>query len=268
MNRMTRPSGTSGAQSVDRALSLLRLVGPHGENGASLVDLVAASRLEKPTVRRLLMALMRGGLIDQDPATRHYHLGEECYVLGALASPRHGLLEIAADAVARLARDSGDTAFVTMRRGTFAICLHREEGSYPIRTHALTAGAQHPLGIGAGSLAMLAALPDAEIDAVLADISPHLAVDYPDFEPHTLREEIETTRARGYALNPGRFVAGSWGIGVALRRGDGKVAGALSLAAVESRMQPPREAELAALLAREAAEVETRLARGLRRETP
>ncbi|SFG62672.1 transcriptional regulator, IclR family [Palleronia marisminoris] len=261
MNRMTGPSG---AQSVDRALLLLRLVGPRGEDGASLVDLVTASGLEKPTVRRLLMALMRSRLIEQDPATRHYHLGEECYVLGALASPRHGLLEIAADAVARLARDSGDTAFVTMRRGSFAICLHRQEGSYPIRTHALTAGAQHPLGVGAGSLAMLAALPDAEVEAVLADISPHLPADYPDYAPHILRADIERTRARGHALNPGRIVAGSWGIGVALRRGDGTVAGALSLAAVESRMQPPREAELAALLAREAAEVETRL----RRERP
>lgn len=265
MDQMAPVSGTSGAQSVDRAMLLLRLVGERVADGATLVDLVAASGLEKPTVRRLLMALMRGGLIEQDPKTRSYHLGEDCYVLGTLATPRHGLLEMAADAVSRLARESGDTAFVTMRRGSAAVCLHREEGSYPIRTHALTTGAQHPLGVGAGSLAMLAALPDDEVASVIAGNARRLAEDYPGLEAEVLHHEVEATRARGYALNPGRVVAGSWGIGVALRRADGTVSGALSLAAIESRMQPPRDAELAQMLAREAAEVETRLARGLRR---
>jgi len=169
MNQEAQLAGVSGAQSVDRALGLLRLVGGRGAAGVALADLVAASGLEKPTVRRLLMALMRGGLVEQDAGSRAYHLGAECYVLGALASPRHGLLEIAADAVARLARESGDTAFLTMRRGSAAVCLHREEGSFPIRTHALTAGAQHPLGVGAGALAMLAALPAAEAETVIAD---------------------------------------------------------------------------------------------------
>ena len=253
--------GTSGTQSVDRALALLRLVGSRGDAGASLVEVVARSGLEKPTVRRLLMALVRGGLVEQDPVSRSYHLGAECYVLGALASPRHGLLEIAADAVARLARESGDTAFVTMRRGSAAVCLHREEGSFPIRTHALTAGALHPRGVGAGSLALLAALPTDEAEAAIRDNAQWLAQEYPGLEPETLKREVEETRARGWALNPGRVVAGSWGIGVALRRRDGAVAGALSLAAIETRLHPPRDADLAAMLMREREMVEARLAR-------
>ncbi len=261
MNKEAQLAGTSGAQSVDRALGLLRLVGRRGSAGATLADLVAASGLEKPTVRRLLMALIRGGLVEQDAVTRTYHLGAECYVLGALASPRHGLLEIAADAVARLARESGDTAFVTLRRGSAAVCLHREEGAFPIRTHALTAGEQHPLGVGAGSLAMLAALPAAEAEAVIEDNAARLIAAYPGLEPDVLRAEMAATRERGWALNAGRVVAGSWGLGVVLRRGDGAVVGALSLAAIEPRMQPPRDAELARLLLRERDEVEARLAR-------
>ena len=47
----------SGAQSVDRALALLSLVGRHAGRGASLSQLVADSGLNKPTVRRLLLAL-------------------------------------------------------------------------------------------------------------------------------------------------------------------------------------------------------------------
>ncbi|MCF7702276.1 helix-turn-helix domain-containing protein [Loktanella sp. M215] len=246
---------------MDRALVLLQTVARAGTLGVSLSGLIAGSGLGKPTVRRLMLALIRGGLVEQDAGTRRYHLGEESYVLGTLATPRHGLLEIAADAVVRLARDSGDTAFVNMRRGSAAVCLHREEGSFPIRTHALETGAQHPLGIGAGSLAMLSALPDGEIEIVLADNAARMMADYPTYDADLLRSDVTATRTRGFALNPGRIVGGSWGVGVALRRPDGSIAGALSIAAIDSRMQPPRDTELAALLKREARDIETRLAR-------
>ena len=53
-----------------------------------------------------------------------------------------------------------DSSFLSVRRDNYAVCLYREEGTYPVRTHALQAGLQHPLGVGAGSLAMLSALPD------------------------------------------------------------------------------------------------------------
>lgn len=252
---------------MDRALALLQITGRSAARGVALSELIAASGLGKPTVRRLMLALIRRGLVEQDSVTRLYHLGEESYLLGTLATPRHGLLEIAADAAVRLARESGDTAFVNMRRGAAAICLHREDGDYPIRTHALETGDQHPLGIGAGSLAMLSALPDAEVEMVLADNADRMAADYPSYDTALLRSDVAATRARGFALNPGRIVPGSWGVGVVLRRPDGSVAGAMSIAAIESRMQPPRDAELADLLKREAQEIETRLARRMPQTT-
>jgi len=264
VNKPDEARTVSGTQAVDRAITLLRLVGRHTK-GVPLATLVTESGLGKPTVRRLMLALIRGGLIEQGDESRLYRLGAECYVLGTLATPHHGLLEISADAVARLARDSGDTAFVTMRRGSGAVCLHRQEGAFPIRTHALTAGAQHPLGVGAGSLAMLAALPDGEVETVLADNAPLLAIAYPGLAAEALRRMVAATRQRGFALNPGMVISGSWGVGVALRNGDGTVAGALSIAAIESRMQPPRDSELAAMLRREAQDIEARLARRMAR---
>ena len=75
-----------------------------------------------------------------------------------------------------------------------------------------------------------------------------------------IRTDIALARAQGFALNPGRIVTNSWGIGVAVRYPDGRIAGALSIAAIESRMQPPRQEELAALLRQEARQVEARIA--------
>ncbi len=252
-------AGLSGSQSVDRALGLLSLIGREPADGLPLGEIVSGSGLNKPTARRLLLALMRAGLVEQEPQTRRYCLGEQAFVLGVLAARRHGLLEIAMDGLRRLSAETQDTSFLTVRRENYAICLHREEGTYPVRTHALQAGDQHPLGVGAGSLAMLAALPDDDVDRVIAANEAVLMARYPGFAPEALRADIAATRARGGSLNPGRLVASSWGVGRAFRYPDGRIAGALSIAAIDSRMLPPRQAELSLLLAREAERLEALL---------
>jgi DNA-binding IclR family transcriptional regulator len=60
-------------------------------------------------------------------------------------------------------------------------------------------------------------------------------------------------------MNPGMLLPGSWGIGVAIRRQDGQPIGALSIAAIESRLGEERQRELAKLLMKEARWIETRL---------
>lgn len=252
------PESAGGTQSIERAVALLMLVGRAGAEGARLADLVASSGLSKPTVRRVLLALVRAGLVDQDEASRRYHVGPEAYVLGTLAAPRFGIHALALDGLSRIARQSGDCAFLSVPRGAFSVCLHREEGTWPIRTHVLQAGDRHPLGIGAGGLAILAALPEVEAARILEANAAALAA-YPGYSPDLLRGAMGDTRARGYALNPGLYVAGSWGIGVPVRGADGRPLGALSLAAIESRLGAERQKELVPLLQREAAALEAKL---------
>ncbi len=215
-------SSLNGSQSVDRALLLLAMIGRHAGRGVSLSVLVEESGLNKPTVRRLLLALIRASLVEQDEETRRYYLGEEAYVLGTLASQRFGLLELCLDSLAALSRKTQDTSFLSVRRGTSAVCVYREEGTYPVRTHALQVGFEHPLGVGAGSLAFLAALPDAEVEEVLAANEAILLSRYAALPPDHIRRDVAETRANGYSLNPGLIVANSWGIGVAIRHPDGR----------------------------------------------
>lgn len=258
----------TGAQSVDRALALLSMVGRHADRGATLSDLVDESGLNKPTCRRLLLALIRSGLIEQDEDSRRYYLGEQAYVLGSLASRRFGLLQLAMESLSRLSRITEDSSFLSVRRDTVSVCVHREEGTYPVRTHALQTGFEHPLGVGAGSLAMLAALTDEEVEAVLAANAPVLAARYPLLPPERLRADVAATRAQGYAFNPGLIYANSWGIGVVLRNPEGRVAGALSIAAIDSRMQNGRQDTLVRHLLDEAACVEDKLARMYASKSP
>ena len=113
-------------------------------------------------------------------------------------------------------------------------------------------------GIGAGGLAILAALPESEAARIVEANAAALA-GYPGYSPDLLRRAMGDTRARGYALNPGLYVAGSWGIGVPVIGPDGRPLAALSLAAIESRLGAERQKELVPLLQREAAALEAKL---------
>lgn len=248
-----------GAQSVERSLALLVAVARFRGAGASLGEIVGETDLKQPTARRLLLALIRAGLIEQDEQSRRYFLGPECYVLGTIAAERYGIHRIATEGLRRLAKWSQDTSFITVRNGTYGVCLERQEGTYPIRSHVLAAGDRLPLCVSAGCLAMLAALPDDDVDQIVRTHGAVCAERYPLLTVPRLRELIASARSRGFAVNPGLIFPESWAIGVAIRDFHGEPIAALSVGAIESRMSEARQHELAAALHDEARIVEAQL---------
>lgn len=259
-------SEPTGTQSIGRAAALLRLVASRPARGASLSELVEESGLQKPTCRRILVALIEAGLVEQDSVTRRYFLGPESFILGTVAAERFGIHRLAQDAVVRLAQATGDAAFLQIRRDWSVVCLQREDGDYPIRSHVLAPSDRHPLGAGVGGLVLLAALDDDAVKKALAANAALLAKRYPMLTPAIIDGLVRETRERGYAMNRGLLFPGSWGMAVAVRDAQGRPDACLSLAAIESRMQPDREPYLAGLLKDEAARLEARL-RSFRVET-
>src|SRR5690606_13649161 len=147
---------TSVTQSLDRAMGLLELVVAHAREGIDLQGLVAASGLKKPTVHRLLVGLRNAGLVDYDLQTRRYSPAYKLYEMGMMTGVRFDLRLLALPSLARLAEETCDTVHLSIRRGDASVCVARRIGSYPIRTLTLEAGDARPLGLGAGSLALLA----------------------------------------------------------------------------------------------------------------
>ena len=251
----------NGTQAVERAALLLRVLGACRANGASLSQIVSASGLSKPTVRRLLVGMMRQGLVEQDERDRRYYLGSELFVLGSIAALRFHIGRIAQKPLQRLAQISEDTVFLSVARGSDSVCVHREEGRFPIRTHALNVGDRHPLGIGAGSLALLSAMHDDDVERIVTSNARRVASSYSAaFASERLREHVARTRANGFAFNPGLLVPGSCGIAVAIVDSFGDVAGALSIAAIEARMSDARRPELVAALHTQAHHIASELA--------
>ncbi|WP_418061096.1 IclR family transcriptional regulator [Pimelobacter simplex] len=249
----------TGPSVVGRVAHLLRALAGREPEGVSTTSLAAATALPRPTAHRLLSALREEGLVERDESTGAWHLGPECFLLGAAATSRHDITPIARETVRRLARETGESAFFSVRRGDETVCLLREDGSFPIRSHVLHEGIRFPLGVASAGLVLLAFLGERERTAYLADA--HLETPYgAEHAPARLAARIADTRATGYAVNPGLIVPGSWGLGAAVFDAHGEARWALSLTGIEARLAPPRQQELGELLLREAHALTGRLA--------
>ncbi|MFJ9783007.1 IclR family transcriptional regulator [Amycolatopsis sp. NPDC101161] len=244
---------------VGRAHSALRAVAAFEPGGATTTAVAREAGLPRPTVHRLLTSLQGVGLVERD--ADRWVLGPELYFLGVAASRRYDVTEAALPVVRRLALATGESAFFSARRGEETICLIREDGAFPIRSHVLFEGARFPLGVVSAGMVVLAHLPDREVDEYLARVD--LVADHgPQHHVDEIRRHIALTRQRGYSVNPGLVVEGSWGLAAAVFDQGGSPRWALTLTGVEHRFGADRIPQLGALLLREAHGLSETLARG------
>lgn len=253
-------SSHSGSQVVRRVGALLREIAHAHERGARLSELATTTDLTKPTAHRLLRALAAEGLLDQDEQTGRWHLGPEMYVMGSAAALRFPIEELARPSVERLAAVTGESAFLSMRRGNETVCLIREEGSFPIRSFVLMEGTRFPLGVGSAGLAILAHLGEFEQEEHLGRLDLSDGRWGTSQSIDAIRESITAARTRGYVVNPGRIVEGSWGMAAAIFDRGNRPMWAFTITGIESRFQPDRQRELGRLLLLEAHRVSKRLA--------
>ncbi|MHC5306813.1 IclR family transcriptional regulator [Bartonella sp. LJL80] len=241
-------------QGIERTVALLNVVTNHSSDGARLADIAEEAQLSRSTTHRLLSGLISVGLVEQDPETLRYKPGFILYALGKKASARFGLLQIAESSMKKLALETGDTVYLQIRSGDEAVCIGRREGNYPIKTLTLSIGDRRLLGIGAGSLALLAALPRQECERILKRHGNRLN-GFPQVTADDIADFVEETRAKNYAFNPGLFIAGMGAVGIALSDNHGQLLGSLSIAAIESRMAEERRPLLVDLMRQEATKI-------------
>jgi DNA-binding IclR family transcriptional regulator len=139
------------------------------------------------------------------------------------------------------------------------VCLLREEGSFPVRSFVLHEGVRFPLGVASAGLAILSFLPPAEVESYLQRSEAIEAAWGAEHAAAGIRHRIAQTRQRGFAVNPGLIVEGSWGMGAAVFDGGGKPAYALSLTGIEQRFAPARLPGLGRVLLDEAHQLSRRL---------
>jgi DNA-binding IclR family transcriptional regulator len=260
---MEVPEKSGEHRNVMRLLSVLDALSKASADGLRLTDVVEATGIGKTTAHRILSGLLSQNLAEQDGETGRFFIGVKMLSWATAARDRFSLVRLVEPALMRISRQTQDTIYLVVRSGDDIVCLDCREGTFPIKVLTLNVGDRRPLGIGAGSLAIMAALPDAEVDRIFVGNAEAMSA-YP-FDEVRLRQMIAATRQNGYSYNNVHVLQGlenvteMAGIGVPIRKSDGMPVAALHLTSVTSRLDPPRRDNLVATLHQEARQIEAQL---------
>jgi len=245
----------AGPRTLRRGLAVLAALRDQGGAGLSVTDLARLTSIQRPTIYRLLAALLDAGLVTPVDGTKRYRAqldGE------AELSPPDPRVRQMLPTLRRLAERTGDAVFLVVREGDESVSLHREIGSYPVQILATYAGKRQPLGVGSGGMALLAALPDRVAHGIVARNSGRLD-EYGGMSANEMLRLIENTRARGYSVVGNHAVRGALGVGCALLDAHGAPVLAVSVTAIIDRMPAQRQREIAGWIKTELARVGPRV---------
>ncbi|WP_159590410.1 IclR family transcriptional regulator [Hydrogenophaga sp. BPS33] len=237
----------SGKHAISRAIDVLRAIAKDGAGGARLVDLAASTGLPHPTVRRILLILIKERMVVQSVTTNRYRLGPLSFELGLAAGDKGGLVASCRPHMLRLAAMTKGTVYLMSRSGFDAICLDRVDGDYPIRKVLLRIGGRRPLGAGPAGLALLAAMDDAAIEEGLRTKGATRSLLAADSS--LLRSAIEETRRCGFAITPDWALPGVRGVGMVVPSSNGQ--SAVSISAPTDQLNPEQLIEATQMLSDE-----------------
>ena len=233
-----------------------RLLGVLAEAGgdASLNDIVERLGLPASTTHRLLHLLIDQGFAERGRDARTYRAGLEFLRVGGLVSSRIELAEVANRFMQAVVDETGETCMLSLYvpRSQKVMIARLIHGANPLRFEAQTY-TPSSLKWGATGRGILAFLPEATINEVLAREDPSPAGSRESDAPANIRRALAAIRDRGYAFTMGQKVPGAVGIAAPVYSAEG-VVGALCVTLPEARFAPEMESRFATVLRREAAQ--------------
>ena len=249
-----------GAQSIRRALEVVRVVAQIQRSGASLSRVARTTGLTVSTAFRILRSLVEERMLRYNEEDRCYYIGPLAFEIGLAASSDTQVPANWRAAVEQVARETQLTSYLMARSDNDAVCLLCVQGSAAVRAVPVDVGQRLPLGVGAGSLAILASLSDEEITRVLSEEERRLDVFAGRAKPERIWRRVAQTRENGFSATTGTVSAGVVGVGVAIPP-DGGLTLALSASAVAGKINLAEARKIASVISAAITRNATHLAR-------
>ncbi|WP_119390282.1 IclR family transcriptional regulator [Taklimakanibacter lacteus] len=200
-----------------RALDILLVLGEAGAEGFGLADIAQRIGGAKPAVHRSLASLLHKGFVETTGKHGHYRLGPAISVLARSQARLDPLVLKYRAGMTEFARRSGHTVYMMVQAGVDAVCAEMVSRS-PRRQFSMGIGGRVPMGVAAGSLALMSLQSEADCLQLL-DANAERYVSHPSVRPvdrSIVAAQIEDARRRGYAVNMGYYLPGEGGLGLPL----------------------------------------------------
>jgi len=223
-------------QLLERTFALLALFTTERPEWTT-TEISRACELPVPTSHRILVALQRHGYLVRDGLTKRFRLGPAALALGRSSQTAMDLRTASIPFLQSISVQTGETALLTVpsEDRQYSTCIERVESAHPLRL-SVTPGRGVPLHAGAQQKALLAFLPQQDVERVLAGPLEKLCK-ATITEPQRLREELKSIREKGWAKSFEETNLGVWGLAMTLLDRQHQVVASLGIAGPQVRLQ-------------------------------
>lgn len=243
---------------LDKALRVLMLF-TTARPEWGVTDVAREVDMPKSTIHRIFRVLEQHGFLMQDRDNRRYRLGLSVLELGRRAHEGMELRSMALPVMEELAQRSGETILlqVVSPEGDRVVCIERVQRQQGLRL-ILEVGSTAPLHAGCSSRALLAHLPEEDIERVLRGPLRALTARTPT-NPKQIRAELARIRHQGYSVSYEETDDGVAGVSVPIRDYMDRVVASLSISGPITRVNEDTMDHFIQLALQAADELGTRL---------
>jgi IclR family acetate operon transcriptional repressor len=229
---------SSTVQSVDRALSLLEVLG-EDEEGCRLMELAHRTQLSPSTAHRLLTTLQRRHFVQFDPSDGLWHVGRQSFMVGARFVRHRNFVATALPYLRRLRDLTRETANLGIIEDGEVVVLSQVESREIMR--AITrVGGRVPMSNSGMGKAILATFSPEEVAAAVAIRGMHHFTPKSIQRMSDLRSNLDRVRASGYAVDDEEYQLGLRCIAATVYNTHSEVLCAISVSGLTARLTNER----------------------------
>lgn len=190
---------TSEVQSLVRGLAILGALSEFEVRGATLQDIAKRTGLPPSTAHRLLATFIETGYVTRD--RNNYVLGHRIVAMAASVQLRTAHLRVLARPyLEAIAEESGETVNLVALDGRSAVYIDQAEGQRMLRM-SIHVGSAFPANTSASAKAIMAFQnSDEALRLIFAGQQARRYTRHTIVEEARFREDLQSTRARGYAI--------------------------------------------------------------------
>jgi IclR family acetate operon transcriptional repressor len=244
-------------QSIVRALSVINRLS-EAEDGMTLTRIAEKVGLAPSTVHRLLTTLEQERYVRFDPERRLWSVGVQTFLAGCAFLKARDLIGVARPIMRALLKDCMESVNLAVQDERDAMYVHRIERPAMIRPAARPDG-RIPLYCSGVGKALLAGKNDRELDRLLPADGGRRLTDNTLVSRSALRQDIELTRERGFAIDDEEYAVGLRCVAAPVFNEFREPMAAISIAGPPARISPSNIPRLGELLRQAAAGITSRL---------
>ena len=248
-------SSAKRVPAIDKCFKILEFLSTV-KRPLGITELSQALGYNKSTVFNIIYTLVELGFLEKIPDNK-VRLSNKLFALGRKAGVESYLISMIRSYLEEINQKTNLYVFLGLLSNRKGVIIDKVDSTSPIRVSS-EMGMKIPLTIGAGGQALLAQLPETQINKILQEVKGKKNGSSPKAEASQIKNKIMAIRLEGFSLDDEEYIQGIRTLAIPLKLGRPDLQAAIWMVGLKSQVADEKILEYKDLLKNIGTQIETR----------